>query len=269
MLGSDRTVLVLVPIVALAVAFWFLALAPKRQEASDLQAQVDTLQTSISANEAQIATAEAAREEFPKNYARLVKLGRAVPEDSDQSTFVYDVSELGRRNNLMFQDFEVLTGVTAASPTPTPTAPTTPPATDDGAAPADASATAAVASEAAAAVLPIGAAVGPAGLPVMPYGLTFRGSFFNVADFLADLDNTVATGTRTPKVQGRLMTIDSFVLTGNPAKGFPSVEANFALTTYITPADQGIAVGATPAGPAPVSAEPSSTSVAAATTTLP
>ncbi|MGB3100045.1 MAG: hypothetical protein WBB30_12215, partial [Solirubrobacterales bacterium] len=95
MLGSDRTVLVLVPIVALAVAFWFLALAPKRQEASDLQAQVDTLQTSISANEAEIATAEAAREEFPKNYARLVKLGRAVPEDSDQSTFVYDVSELG------------------------------------------------------------------------------------------------------------------------------------------------------------------------------
>ena len=54
MLGSDRTVLVLVPVVALAVAFWFLALAPKRQEASDLQAQVDTLQTSISANEAQI-----------------------------------------------------------------------------------------------------------------------------------------------------------------------------------------------------------------------
>jgi preprotein translocase subunit YajC len=272
--GSDRTVLFVLPIVALAIAFWFLALAPKRQEASDLQGQIDSLQTSVDANEAEIASAEAAREKFPKTYARLIKLGRAVPEDSDQATFVYDVSEIGRSNKLMFRDFSLISngGGTTSTPAPAPTpapSPTTPPATDSSASPTPTAETSAPATEAAAAVLPIGAAVGPAGLPVMPYELTFRGSFFDVADFLGDLDSTVNTSETNPKVQGRLTTTDGFVMTGNPAKGFPSIQATMLLTTFIIPPDQGLAAGATPAGPAPVDPTASPTNVAAATTTLP
>jgi hypothetical protein len=48
------------------------------------------------------------------------------------------------------------------------------------------------------------------------------------------------------------MTIDGFALTGDPKKGFPSLTARLAVTTYLTPPGEGLANGATPAAPAPV-----------------
>ena len=249
MQGTDQKIIFALPVVALLVAFWVFAISPKLSEKSDLQAQIDTLNSSIDANEAQIAAAESARDNFPRDYARLIRLGRAVPEGSDQATFVYEISQLGRQNDLVFQDFELLAAGSAdAAPPITPADAST----TSGGASSDPAA-AAIATEAAAAVLPIGSGVGPAGLPVMPYGVTFRGSFFDIADFLADLDSTVETGSGVSgaKARGRLMTIDSFALTINSALGFPSMDADLALTTYITPAEQGLAAGATPAGPAP------------------
>ena len=43
-------------------------------------------------------------------------------------------------------------------------------------------------------------------------------------------------------------------LTRDLENGFPSLLANFAVTTYVTPTTQGLTAGATPSGPAPVSA---------------
>ena len=69
----------------------------------------------------------------------------------------------------------------------------------------------------------------------------------------------MTTESGKPVVHGRLMTIDGFSLTGDPFTGFPAVEANFAVTTYIVPAEQGLAAGATPAGPAPIASGSPST----------
>jgi len=242
--------MIAVPFVALAVAFVFLVIAPKRNEASELGEQATSLRSTIDASEAQIAAAKQARRRFSQDYARLVKLGRAVPEDGDQATFVYDISEIGRSNNLVFQDFEVLAGATGdqAPANPAPADPTSPPADPE----AESTEIApALATETTAALLPIGSTVGPAGLPVMPYGVTFRGSFFDVADFLGDLDSTVITKGVNPDVGGRLMTIDSFAFAADPTVGFPKIQANLALTTYIAAPNEGLAAGATPAGPAP------------------
>ncbi len=126
------------------------------------------------------------------------------------------------------------------------------------------------ATETAAAVLPIGATVGSAGLPVMPYKLRFSGSFFNMADFFDELDKTVdvVDSGGTPEVRGRLMTVNGFAMVGDPVHGFPDVQASLSLNTYIVPADQGLAAGASPAGPSPVT-DSSSTTVAAADSTAP
>ena len=112
---------------------------------------------------------------------------------------------------------------------------------------------AATPTEASAASLPIGATVGPAGLPVMPYDLTYFGRFFDMADVFADLDDRVQArdGKRGLKTDGRLITIDGFALTADPKRGFPSVAADIAVTTFVVPPEQGIAAGANPAGPAP------------------
>ena len=110
MRANDRIILLIVPLLALAAAFWFLLIAPKRDEASQLQTEIETTQASIDAAEAQIAVAEKARSDFPKTYGQLVELGRAVPEDDDQSTLVYDMSGLGKQNKLDFRSFEVVQG---------------------------------------------------------------------------------------------------------------------------------------------------------------
>ena len=69
------------------------------------------------------------------------------------------------------------------------------------------------------------------------------------------------------------MTIDGFSLTGDPLRGFPRVQADFSVTTYLVPPEQGISAGATPGGPGagrrprlavPVAAEHLGTAPAAA-----
>ena len=88
------------------------------------------------------------------------------------------------------------------------------------------------ATEAIAASLPIGAAVGPAGLGTLPYELTFRGQFFQVADFIAGLDRLVdmRDGGHVA-ADGRLLTIDGFALSQDERQGFPWLEASFTVTS--------------------------------------
>jgi hypothetical protein len=262
--ANDRVILIVLPLLAIVAAFWFLLISPKRDEASQLQADIDSNTAALEAAEAQIATAEQAREAFPKNYGELVKLGRAIPEDDDQSTLVYDMAELGDGNQLDFRSFIVKPGAgeeAAPAPPPAPTAN----AADESeerveTAVAEDGATPAPATEASAALLPIGATVGPAGLPVTPYEFVYTGNFFDVADFLGDVDSTVSTENGKPVVHGRLMTVDGFALVGDKISGFPNVEANFAITTYIVPPGEGITGGATPAGPVPATSGPTTVS---------
>jgi hypothetical protein len=132
------------------------------------------------------------------------------------------------------------------------------PATD----PATGAPIAAVPTEASAAALPIGATVGSAGLGVMPYDLTFRGTFFEVADFIAGLDALVKTKGGVLDADGRLVTIDGFSLEADDEVGFPELKGTFAVTTYLTPPGQGVTAGATPAAPAPAAVPPTTTTAA-------
>ena len=116
-----------------------------------------------------------------------------------------------------------------------------------------ASATPVPATESSAAALPIGAVVGPAGLPTLPYTLKFTGGYFDIANFIGGVDDLVqptASGVRvTP--DGRLFTVDGFALNGGLPRVLADAQASFAVTTYATPADQGLTLGASPSGPAP------------------
>jgi hypothetical protein len=265
MRGSDRTILFVLPVIALAIGFYLLVLAPKQREAGELQDRIDSLSAEIAAAESDIDTAEAARAAFPRNYADLVKLGTAVPEDDDQATLIHDLNAIAVENDLTFQSFAIASDAAGATAPTT----TTPPATEstesttessgDGESTESSTTTesttvTATPTEATAATLPIGATVGPAGLPVTPYTLEYFGRFFDMAGLFGSLDERVevnGNGTK-PVSRGRLMTVDGFSMTADPIKGFPSVATEIAVTTYMVPADQGVAAGATPAGPAPL-----------------
>lgn len=274
MKSTDRTILMVLGVVGMIAAFWFLLLAPKREEASSLSEEVTTLEATVADAEAAAEAGTQAKADFSTNYRKLVSLGKAVPKDADTSSLVVQLQTLSERSKVDFRSITLdEAGAAAAAPAPAPAPPpetpapegeSTEPATTT---PAAATTPGAVPTESSAALLPIGAAVGPAGLPVMPYSLEFQGGFFQVADFFGHLDAMVHTNNSGVNVDGRLLTIDGFSLTAG-ANGLPSLTATVQTSSYLTPADEGITAGATPEGPAtsetPASAATSETPAAPA-----
>jgi Tfp pilus assembly protein PilO len=267
--SANRIIVVMLVVVALAAAFWLLLLGPKRQKAEDLADQVDRAKASLAESQSQAAEAAAARREFPADYQQLVVLGKAVPQSDDTSSLMAELNTIAGRSKVRFDGIAISEAASSGAvsnmaPTPAPTtpAPSTPPS-DETAAGSSAAVPAAATvapTEAAAALLPIGATIGTAGLGVMPYDLSFTGDFFQVADFISGIDSMVHTKGTHVAVDGRLLTVDGFALNGDTELGFPHLDATFAVTTYVTPAAQGITAGASPSGPtAPGTATPAST----------
>jgi hypothetical protein len=305
MKASDRTILVGFLVAALAVGFYLLILAPKRDQASKLNDQIDSLHSSIS-QEQQVATfAEQARAEFPRYYGRLVVLGKAVPEQADTASMLVQLSSIASHSNADFRAIKLNaeangTGTSSGSTAPATTAPSTtgstsssgstgsttpaPSATGSTTTPAPATGTTGSstapstaasststlvpATESNAASLPIGAVVGPGGLPTLPYGLTLRGGFFDMANFIGGIDGLVTSHeTNQVSADGRLLTVDGFAFNINQPGANPTLDADFAVTSYVAPATEGLTAGASPSGPAPTSptqsdAQPASAAVA-------
>ncbi|HSI81334.1 MAG TPA: hypothetical protein VK919_11870 [Solirubrobacterales bacterium] len=255
MKGSDRNLLVGIAIVGLVAAFWFLVLSPKREEAKDLEGEVTQLEAAVAEQEQLAAAAEEARGSFGGSYRRLVALGKAVPDDDDTASLFVQLGEIAEDSGVEFKAIQLADGTAAEVPAPAAAETTTDQA--EGEAPADESGSEAAPApvavppvEAAVAGLPIGATAGPAGLPVMPYSIELSGTFFELADFLDGVDALVRPRGRKPRVNGRLVTIDGFGLSADPEQGFPKLTASLAVTTFVTPPDQGLTAGASPAGPA-------------------
>jgi Tfp pilus assembly protein PilO len=235
-------------VAALATAFWIVALSPKRDEASKLDAQVKQLESSLAQHEAEVATAEEARREFPVDYEHLVVLGKAVPADSETASLLVQLNRISDRAGVRFQTLKLEASGEGEGEASSPLA--------------TSSSEPVSATEASASLLPLGAVVGPAGLAVMPYSLTFTGNFFKIADFIKGLDSLVKTTNEQVGVDGRLITIDGFSLAEDSETKFPALQASFMVTTYLTPPAEGTTAGASPEGP-----PEAPTSVPASTTT--
>src|SRR6187200_1922009 len=192
-----------------AAAFWILALSPKREEASKLDAQVTQLEGSLAQHESEVASGEEARNEFPTDYHHLVVLGKAVPSDDDTASLLVQLNHIAGDAGVRFQTLTLeASSESEASPV------------------AAASGEEVSATEAAASLLPLGAGVGPAGLAIMPYKLTFTGNFFTIADFIKGLDGLVKTTNEEVGVDGRLLTINGFSLAEDSEAKFPALQAS-------------------------------------------
>jgi Tfp pilus assembly protein PilO len=260
MSASNRLIVAILIVAALAIGFWMLLLGPKREEADKLSGEVETLKVTLAQADSVVATAEAAKREFPANYRQLVALGEAVPEGDETASLLVELNRVAANSKVRFENFQLSSsGETvvpeAAAAVPPPEAPAT-------GAPGSVPAAATVPpTEAAASLMPLGASIGPAGLAVMPYNLTFSGSFFQIADFIQEIDSLVETKTSKVGVEGRLVTIDGFSLTSSGSEEQSEdgrLNASFVVTTYLTPPGQGVTAGATPIEPAPSTSVPTS-----------
>ncbi len=264
MAASTRLIVSILVIAVIAIAFWMLALSPKREKADELGRQVEQLQVTLAQAESEASEAETARQDFPADYRQLVVLGQAAPAGDETSSLLVELEAIALKSNVGFEGIQLnSSGGESAAPEAAPAAPTTPATSDGtGAVPASESVPP---TEVAASLLPLGASIGPAGLAVMPYTLTFKGDFRHIADLIGEIDSLVRTSGSNIKVDGRLLTLSAFTLSEDSEIGLPSLQASFTVTAYVTPPSQGVTAGATSLAPATSvpAAEPGSTEISA------
>jgi hypothetical protein len=254
--SSSLTIVAMLVVAALAIAFWVLLLSPKREEAAKLGEQIERVESSLAEHQAEIDTAEEARKQFPVDYQKLVVLGKAVPASDETASLLVQVSGIAKHAGVQLEDI-ALSGEEGGSGEESAPAPSVP------------GAAAVSPTEAAASVLPLGATIGPAGLAVMPYVLNFEGSFFQIAEFIKGLDAMVKTHNEEVTVDGRLITVDSFTLSAGEAEagsavGSDTLSASFNVTTYLTPPGEGVTAGASLESLGEPSATPAATTTGGA-----
>jgi len=226
-------------VVAIA-AFYFLALGPKRDEIAKLDADIAVKATELEQARMTLSTYEQARGTYKKNYATLVRLGKAVPADDDVRSLLVQLEATADRSGVDFQKIEVGSGAAAAT-----------------------GETAAAVGELAKAPGTVEIAGGA--LSAMPFNLTFNGGYFDLQTFLARLERFVTVNNDRLDATGRLLRLESIKLQQAPA-GFPQMRAEIGAATYLVPAPEAVPAGAAPAA-TETSAAPSASATAPPTTT--
>src|SRR4051812_46852596 len=269
----DRKILLaLIPLVVI-LGYYFLLLAPKREEASKVRDQLSSAEALRDTAQQKASQLSGAKRSFAADYATVIRLGKSIPTSVDMPSLLVQLDRAARGTGIKFSD--VKAGTRTASPT-APAGGSTPPGgasgpAAPGAAPAQSgpgqaaqTASGAVASangnNAAAAGTPAsggtpapgGAAAdgtGAPGLESVPLDFEFRGSFFHLADFFHRMKRFVRVVNDHIVIRGRLMTINSFSF--DSTSDFPQIKAQVSATVYLAPRAQGVDAGASPQGPAP------------------
>jgi hypothetical protein len=210
-----------------AYGFYTFALKPKRDELSGLGTQITAQQDKLAQARALLQANTSAKASYQRDYASVVRLGKAVPGDDDTRSLVVQLSAAADKAGVDFRSLDL--NATGAPPT----------AAADGT-------TQAV-------QLPPGATIGTAGFPVQPFSFEFTGDFFRLSHFLDRVDEFVVQQGDKLGVHGRLVTINGLKLEPG-ASGFPSIKATIDATTYLTSPLEGLTGGATAAAPAATTA---------------
>jgi Tfp pilus assembly protein PilO len=296
----DRKLLLfLVPIVVLA-AYWFLVLSPKRDEAKTAQTQLREQQQRLEVARASAQSAASAKQGFDTSYARLVRLGKAIPTRVDMPSLIVQLDAAAAGTGIRFTKIatgdQSGTAPTTASGTSSSSSSSAPPVAAGGetaqSAPGGAVESANNASKTsdqannaaeksgvsssdtqtsttAGASSSSSSTTAPAGLETVPLQLEFTGNFFNLEDFFHRVKRFVATAGSNVVVSGRLITIDGIKWSSDDEL-FPQIKAEIAATVYLSPKAEGATAGATPQGPSTTtpagSSTPSGTSPASAPT---
>ena len=256
MTARDRTVAMVVGGVVLLAAFWFLALAPKRKDATALNGKIGQAQQRLDSARQQTAAASAARQRYDQDYATVAKLGKAVPADDDVASLVYQINHVSTGSHIDFRSIKLAPSGTPAAAAPaaqqaaalssaggssTGSSSSSGTSTDASSSSSSSSSsststdasssssttsttpsTGVPATQSAAAGLPPGSTVGSAGFPTMPFSFEFDGSFFDMEHFFTGIQRFASATGDSVAVRGRLLTVDAFALTASRF-GFPKV----------------------------------------------
>jgi Tfp pilus assembly protein PilO len=234
MRATDRNILLAVPLIAALVVVWFLLLSPKQDQVKKLDAQVTSLQGTIQSQQQALAGGVQARKHFSRDYHRLVVAGKAVPVEDETASLLVQINRAATGSGVGFEGISQGNGSAGSSSTSTGSA------------------------------APAGATVDSSGLMTIPYSLTFKGNFFQIADFLSRIDGLVKPKGQRIASNGQLTTVNNVALVEDDVRGFPVLAATIGITTYVDSANAAAALGQTGAAP---TAPPPGTATSPTTTT--
>jgi hypothetical protein len=277
---------IMIGVLACAVAvagFWFLALKPKRADLSAATTRVADAQTKLTEANQALVSATKARASFDTDYAIAARLGKAVPDDDDAASLVYQLESAARKAGIDFRSLTV-GGGTGAATTPATPAPATPaPATTGSGSSSSkgssSSGTSTTPSPGAAATpatgtsaLPPGVIAGADGMNRLPFTFVFDGDYFSLNKLLDLIRSFTTTNGDTVTVRGRLMSVESVNLQES-RNGFPEVKATVNATAYLSATPITLPGGATVPTPSngttPSTTTAPSTQAAGTKTSLP
>jgi Tfp pilus assembly protein PilO len=245
-----RTNKILLSVVALGAAiaaFYFLILAPKREEVAKLDTEIAAQKAEVEQARLTLAGYEEAKKTYKKNYATLARLGKAVPSDDDVTSMMVQLEATADRSGVNFDKIELNSGVGGGS-----------------------TATAADAEPAAGQLASAPGTVPVAGgvLSAMPFNFSFTGSYFDLSAFFARLEHFVDSKNKQLDSTGRLLRLETITIAPSAA-GFPDMQAQITAASYIVPPVQGVNGSAAPSTAQNVGTTPGtsqSTTTASATT---
>jgi Tfp pilus assembly protein PilO len=248
MTRTNRILLAVVAVTAAVAAYYFLVLAPKRDEATRLDGEIAATQSEIAQSKQTLVGYEKARATYKTNYATLVRLGKAVPADDDVRSMMVQLQQAAADTGVDFEKIELASGFAGGTGT-TPAPAETKPASGE------------------LASAPGAVPVAGGALSAMPFSFTFNGSFFDLSSFLARVEHFVSERNKRLNATGRLLRLETVSIAPGPA-GFPTMQAQIGAATYIVPPVEGVpgASGPSASGAQNASTSPSTPSTPSTTT---
>ena len=265
MTNRDRILIGAMACLVAVAGFWFLALKPKRAEAAAASARVAEAQTKLTTANQALASATSARASFETDYATAARLGKAVPDDDDAASLVFQLESVARKAGIDFRSLTVGgascrgdpgpghdAGAARPRPRPRPrraspssgtsTTPSATPSTTGTTGRPQATGTTGTSA------LPPGVVAGSNGMNKLPFTFVFDGDYFSLSKLLDLMRSFTTTNGDTVTVRGRLMTVESVNLQEG-RNGFPDVKATVTATAYLAAQPISLPGGATAPSP--------------------
>ena len=114
---DKKVVMVIVPLLVL-VGYWFLLLAPKRDEAAKAGAELTEQREARDKARTQLAGLESAKTDFAGDYSQLVRLGKAIPSSVDMPSLIVQLDKAARGTGIKFTKIAAGEREPAAAPPP-------------------------------------------------------------------------------------------------------------------------------------------------------
>jgi hypothetical protein len=264
MSNRDRILIGVMACLVAVAGFWFLALKPKRAEATAAAARVAEAQTKLDTANQALASATSARASFEADYATAARLGKAVPDDDDAASLVFQLESAARKAGIDFRSLTVGGASAGATTTTTPaqtgsSSSSSKSSSSSSTTPSTTGTTGSTAGPTGTSALPPGVVAGTNGMNNLPFTFVFDGDYFSLSKLLDLVRSFTTTNGDTVTVRGRLMTVESVNLQES-RNGFPDVKATVTATAYL--AAQPISLPGGVTAPSPVGGTTPSTTPA-------